>query len=408
MGNFASLQSPGRDDPLVGSLREKISGHRTRPLVALHDLPDPRRYPDPDAASPGAAALHALAARSLTAATAQDADALDGAIASTLDAMLARGDGDALTDVLDSASTPAVYRHLWRSLSRTASVARGAGDGLAVTLFAIPLVIVAATSAERGTPARLQGAVPDVEALVAVLREHGALSGNRAFALGNALVTADAIDVAQLPSLLASRRLLEGAGLAPLALAAAPIELTGAERAHLRFLVGSAIAAPTADLLADASVGSWGMPLANSLISQLSAPGASVVALPRAALSLPAAVAQGRAAQREISAQLFVSNALRALRASVGEPVAVISAHRADDAPVGGELRLSLSSPFSPRDAQGFRCPLYRGEGVAAVAMMLADLLRDCRVADVRVLDGVHPDRDRLTGGPLLFKADAL
>jgi hypothetical protein len=36
---------------------------------------------------------------------------------------------------------------------------------------------------------------------------------------------------------------------------------------------------------------------------------------------------------------------------------------------------------------------------------MLMDLLRDCRVADVRVLPGVHADRDPVTGGPLLFKA---
>ena len=353
--------------------------------------------------------MHALAARSLAAATAQEADALDGAIASTLHAMLARGNGEALAHALDSSSTPAIYRHLWRSLSRISAVAHRAGDRLAVTLFAIPLVIVAATSAERGAPARLPGIVPDIGALVAVLREHGALSGNQSFGLGNAMVMADAIEVAQLPGLLGSRKRLDGAGgLAPLALAAAPIELSPGERAHLRFLVGSAIAAPAADLLSDASVGRWGMPLATSLIAQLSAPSVSVVALPRAAMSLPTAVVQGRAAQREVSAQLFVSNALRALRASVGEPVAVISAHASDDAPVGGELRLSLSSPFAPRDAQGFRCPLYRGEGVAGVATMLEGLLRDCRVANVRVLAGVHPDRDRLTGGPLLFKADEL
>jgi len=56
---------------------------------------------------------------------------------------------------------------------------------------------------------------------------------------------------------------------------------------------------------------------------------------------------------------LFAGNAIRRIRAAVGEPTAVISAHRAPDAPGGGELRLSLSSPFDPRDAEGFRCPLH-------------------------------------------------
>jgi len=108
-----------------------------------------------------------------------------------------------------------------------------------------------------------------------------------------------------------------------------------------------------------------------------------------------------------VGAQLFASNAIRTLRAQVGEPVAVISAHRAAAAPGGGELRLSLSSPFDPRQAEGFRCPLFATDRASDVATMLVDLLHDCRVADVRILPGVHADRDPLTGLTLLFKPDA-
>jgi hypothetical protein len=372
----------------------------------MNDLPDPRRRPHAGIAAPEAAALHALAARSLGAATGQEADALDAAIDSGLDAMLSRGDGAGLAAVLDSAPTLAVHRHLWRSLSRLVRATRDGDGGLRVTLFAIPIVVVAAALGGTEASTRVPGVIPDIDALVTLLREHGALAGNQSFGLGNALVTADAIDVVQLPALLASRWLDQRR--APLTLTPAPIDATAGERAHLRFLVGSALAAGTADLLADTGVGRWGMPLARSLISQLSAPATSVVALPRAAMALPAAVAQGRAAQREVSAQLFVSNALRELRASVGEPVAVISAHEAPDAPGSGELRLSLSSPFSPRAAQGFRCPLYAGERVTDIATMLVDLLRDCRVVDIRVLSGVHGDRDPVTGGPLLFKPETI
>jgi hypothetical protein len=92
----------------------------------------------------------------------------------------------------------------------------------------------------------------------------------------------------------------------------------------------------------------------------------------------------------------------------VGEPSAVISAHRCATSPGGGELRLSLSSPFDPRQAEGFRCPLFAFDRAGDVATMLVDLLRDCRVGDVRVVAGVQPDRDPGTGMVLLFKADAI
>jgi hypothetical protein len=38
------------------------------------------------------------------------------------------------------------------------------------------------------------------------------------------------------------------------------------------------------------------------------------------------------------------------------------------------------------------------------VAAMLVTLLRDCRVEHIEVRDGIHPDADPVTGGPLLFK----
>src|SRR5213079_1703156 len=99
---------------------------------------------------------------------------------------------------------------------------------------------------------------------------------------------------------------------------------------------------------------------------------------------------------------------IRGLRARVGEPAAVISAHRSVAAPGGGELRLSLSSPFDPRQAEGFRCPLFPTDRAGDVASMLVDLLRDCRVSDVRVLSGIHSDRDPKTDMLLLFKPDAV
>ena len=228
-----------------------------------------------------------------------------------------------------------------------------------------------------------------------------------------ALVAAEAIDIARLPEIRAWQRLPEAAGRfapdAPLParmLAPAPIALTpGREGVSLRFLLGTALAKPGVDLLGDAKVGKWGIPFTQALGRELGQGRVPVLALPRAPQRLLPAVAQGRAAQREVSAQLFVSNAARKLRAAVGEPSAVISAHRAPDAPGCGELRLSLSSPFEPRDAEGFRCPLYALDRAPDVVTMLVDLLRDCRITDIRVLAGIHPDRDAGTGLTLLFKS---
>jgi hypothetical protein len=150
------------------------------------------------------------------------------------------------------------------------------------------------------------------------------------------------------------------------------------------------------------------MSLSNALVRDLRIPGVAVLALARPPQRLLPAVQAGRAAQRDVSFQLFASNAIRRLRASYGEPTATISAHRAADAPGGGELRVSLSSPFAPREAEGFRCPLHPYEAVADVAEALHAMLRDCRVSDVRSVAGVHADVDPVTGGRLFFKDDAM
>lgn len=380
--------------------------------TAATEVPDPRVFPSAGAATPDAARLYALADASLAAETGQRADALDLGIRSALLQRLS-GDGAALAAVFAGSPTVAVTRHLWRQLDAAwREAALEIEAGLAVTVFALPLVVVTGLEGTSGE-GTLPGILDDPGQLAAILREHGALAGNRTFALANALVGADAIDIARLPEILAWQRLPDSlasrAALPARVLAPAPLMVAaGREGVHLRFLVGSALARPGADLLADATVGKWGAPFTQALGRQLGAGQVPVLALPRAPQRLLPAVRQGRAAQRDVGAQIFASNAIRKLRASVGEPTAVISAHRAPDAPGGGELRLSLSSPFEPRDAEGLRCPLYPLDRVGDVVTMLTDLLRDCRVTDIRMIDGVHADRDAGTGLTLLFKPDAI
>jgi hypothetical protein len=370
------------------------------------DIDDPRLFAAH--AESSQTPLFEMAEASLAASAVARADEIDRALVMALTQRLIASEGSFVAELLDAAPSAPVVRHLWRRLIdawREAS-RREDDDGLTATLFAIPLVLVAAGKDADG---EIAAVLVDTLRIAAILREHRALGGSETFALASPLVTSDAFDLARLPQLLAWQRQAADGGVDHLDLHPTPIATkVGQEGVHLRFLAGVALAAPQADLLRETGSATGAMALAQELARQLAGPGYSVLALPRAAQSPLAALQQGRAAQRDIGAQLFASNAIRRLRASVGEPSAVISAHRCAGAPGGGELRLSLSSPFDPSRAEGFRCPLFAGDRAADVARMLADLMRDCRVTDVQALPGVHADRDPATGLTLLFKADAV
>jgi hypothetical protein len=370
------------------------------------DIDDPRLFAAH--AESSQTPLFEMAEASLAASAVARADEIDRALVMALTQRLIAGEGSFVAELLDAAPSAPIVRHLWRRLIdawREAS-RREDDDGLTATLFAIPLVLVAAGKDADG---EIAAVLVDTLRIAAILREHRALGGSETFALASPLVTSDAFDLARLPQLLAWQRQAADGGVDHLDLHPTPIVTkVGQEGVHLRFLAGVALAAPQADLLRETGSATGAMALAQELARQLAGPGYSVLALPRAAQSPLAALQQGRAAQRDIGAQLFASNAIRRLRASVGEPSAVISAHRCAGAPGGGELRLSLSSPFDPSRAEGFRCPLFAGDRAADVARMLADLMRDCRVTDVQALPGVHADRDPATGLTLLFKADAV
>ena len=374
----------------------------------MTSIGDPRVWPPAAAAEPYARALHQCAEKSLAAATLPEAERHSGPIADSLRALIEKQDGAALAKLFESAPSAAIYRHLWRELIR--AEAANDDDAMAMTVFAFPLTIVTGLERDDGIAATLSCVLSNVAEITALLREHGALLGNQTFALADTLIAADAIDVRNLPSIYAWREPRDRSGaITPRDLSAAPIIVDDPDaRVHLRFLVGAAVAARGVDLVADNGVGKWAMPLTRVLGQALTPQDATVLILPHAPKRLCVALQRGRAAQREVSAQLFASGAIRKMRASVGEPVAVVSAHHAFDAPAGGELRLSLSSVFDPAQAEGFRCPLYREDQTSEVLNMLLDLLKDCRVSDVRVLPGVYPDCDPGTGLRLLFKAGAL
>lgn len=372
-------------------------------VIRSAELSDPRSWApaSPDAPWP---ALRAA----LDAPTRDEAEAHDASVRAWLRARFDAGEGPTLAHAFAHAPSFALVRHLQR-LAVEVERTYASADALRVVMFALPIVLVAALDEGRG-PVTLSGVLGETEPIADRLREARAFGGARTFALAGALVGAQALDWQALPGLLSRSRLAERGDASehpPLALDVAPSPIrvdVEEERVHLRFIVGAILAPPRADPLAGATLGREGVPLARAIGDALNAPGVSLLALPRPPQPLSLAVAAGRTAQREVAASLFVSNAIRTLRRAYGEPTAIISAHRAADAPGGGELRLSLSSPFAPKAAQGFRCPIEPGERVQDVAAMLDALLRDCRVTDVRVQAGIHDDVDPMTGQALFFK----
>jgi len=369
-------------------------------------IADPRRFPDVADVPQPARRLYALAEASLGAATREPADRADAAIAATLSEMLDREEGAELSQLFVRAPSASVYRHLWRRLGDAWNAAPREA-ALKAHVFAIPVVLVAGHTV-AGARVTLQGAIDDPSRLAEILRTHGALHSNETITLANALISAETIDLAHLPAWRRVCAHLVAGAPSPMALAPSPITIGTTEGAHLRFLVGTALAAPGAELLRDNDLRRFGAPLARALEAALAADGVTLLALPRAPSDPVFAVHAGRDAQREIAAQLFLSQALRNLRMRYGEPSAVISAHRSSDAPLGGELRLSLSSPFAEREAEGFRCPLFAADVFTDVVNMLTNLLEDCRVSDVRIVAGIHDDRTADTNQLLLFKPDTM
>ena len=362
-------------------------------------LPDPRAFPiyEGNPANP----LIDLALASLAAELGVIQEKRDTELRERIAALLSANNISEISDALTRAPSLAVQRHITRLLaSAHVDAGRARGDAtLPTTVFAIPMVIVAANP----TPVNIPGAAPNIDAFVALMKEHGALRGNQTFALSNALAAASALALDKLPASLDWWALEDER---PVRVERAPMAVPeNQESVFLRFIVGTALAGPGVDLLTENDTGKWGMPFTQTFAKQLGGGSLSLLALPRPPRSPLAALFQGRAAQREVSTQLFATNAIRKFRGSVGEPEAVISAHRTAH---GGEVRLSLSNPFDEKGAEGFRAELHATDRAQDVAVAMQDLLRECNVASVTVLADVFPDMDGETKLPMLFRADAL
>jgi hypothetical protein len=350
----------------------------TDPAEMQVELVDPRRY--------GSGRDDPLV--SLAASVASGGRSAQGRLLTTLRDRVAAGDDAALEAAMTDAPGQRIRRVLLETLRAAIDdPAPDEADGLLTRVFAIPIVMVAGGRAG----AVLSGLLPDVETICGLLRQHGALGQTENFGLASTLVTAEALSAVK-PSVLYRWTRIIGDS-APVARGFEGVDIalkTADEQTYLRFLVGVGVASAQGLSFVESGsrIGAWGMAVARELAAQLGQEGLSLLPLPRPPKSLLMAAPAGRFAAEETRLSLFVSSVLRQLRASMGEPVAVISAHD------GGELRIGLSSPFDTALLHGFRWPLGRFDDLSEVAASILSLLRDCRILDVRVVPGLQPERD--------------
>jgi hypothetical protein len=362
-------------------------------------MPDPRAFPLYDSANSNPLIDIALEALATEQSVVQQR--LDESLVVHMAQALREKNVATIADALARAPNLEVLRHLTRRTAEAhVAAGRTSGDAdLPATVFAIPLIIVAGSS----NPTQIPGAAPDVSELIAAMKGNGALRNNQSFALSNSLMSAATLALAQLPETLNWWSAAPGV---PIAVAPSRMNVPGGqETAFLRFMIGSALAGPNVNLLTERDTGKWGMPFTQALSKQLTAPNLTVLAMPRPPTSPLAALLVGQAAQRDVAMQLFLANAIRKFRERVGDPKAVISAHRTGE---GGEVRLSLSNPFDEKGAEGFRATLLPNERAQDVSTAMQTLLQECKIEDVTTLSEIFPDQEPATGMTLFFKPETV
>lgn len=337
-------------------------------------IDDPRRYGTGDASN----ALLRLA---------QD-DRRRGELTTALRDLALAGEDAQIAQALGCAPSQDVYRRIRQSLC--AAVEHPAADeGVGVRVFAIPWAIVCTSD----TAATLPGVLPDAEALARVLEASGVFGGSRNLGLGNALVSIETLERLRPSEVLRMSSTPELRDLPP-----APIAVTRAvEEVHVRFVVGAAIAPANAPDIVEtgANVGKWGTAALRAMAAQIACAGVQVLPMPRPPAGVVTAAWQGRRAGIEAAFHLFMGNAVRRFRAAVGDPHATLSAH------AGGEIRVTLHTPFDDALVEGFRWPLHPADDLGDVERTVTAMLRECRLGDPHVAPGVLPDRSPT--GAVLF-----
>jgi hypothetical protein len=287
------------------------------------------------------------------------------------------------------------YSRLWQALCVAVESGADLGDEVVTAVFAIPIVIVSGARRQAAVP----GVLGDPDTLANVLAGAGALGENRNFGFGNALCSLETLE-RLLPSTVRDWRRPDARYAATRAIVPEAVAIRPGEEAHLRFLLGAAVTPAAAASVTEtaAHIGTWGMQFARALGTQLATPDVELLALPRPPVGVLTATYRGRRAQLDVALNLFLSNAIKRMRAAAGEPSLVLSAHAG--AGSAAEFRVSLSSALDDTLLEGFRWPLHPLDDLDDLVRDVQQLAADCRITDVRLVQSVLPAGGN---GSLLF-----
>ena len=295
---------------------------------------------------------------------------------------------DEIRKALAAAPSRLVYLRLWHALAEAVEKA-DPDESVSARVFAIPWVLVCGAR----VPTTLSGVLNDAPGIARVLDANGVFGQSRSLGLGNALTSMEVLENLPPSEVLDWSRDPSGHDVPPV-----PIQLTrGAEEVHVRFLLGAAIAPANApDILETGSnIGQWGTAALRAMTPQLSAEGAEVLAMPRPPAGLYTAAYQGRRAGVETAFNLFMSNAVRQFRMSVGDADVTLSTHE------GGEIRVTLTTALDDAQVEGFRWPLHPADDFEEVRHTIEDMVAECRLPDPRYVEHVMPAES--STGAVLF-----
>jgi hypothetical protein len=350
----------------------------------MPNLPDPRCF-----AAAETNPLQQLAARIVAEPDAMQRERFRVELKEDLLQTLRAGRDDLVSDAVTEVSSPEAGSCLWDAVDQAVNTPDPGAGGLAASLFAIPVVFVSAATQSREIPGMLR----DVRRLVRVLKDNGALGVHQNFGLNQALcadTSVEAFSPSRLYGLL--RRVeAERVDIWP-DLIPAPIEIEDSEeRVDLRFVTGIVVAGVNAPSLAStaADVGAWGMPFAKELIAQLSQRGVTLLPIPRPPHGLLRSLHLGHHAREEVALQAFVSRVVRELRSRVGEPEVTLTAVRPDT------IAVQIASAMGAEPAVVHRWHLHPLDRLPEVVAGILDLLRDCRVERITLVEEIAPQAGR-------------
>ena len=341
-------------------------------------LPDPRCFAAADS-NP----LRQLAVRIALEPDAMQRERFLHELREDLKQSLRAGRDDLLSAAVSEVSSPESGRCLWEAVDQAVNTPEDENAALAASLFAIPVVFVAAGPQGREVP----GTLRDVRRLARVLEEHGALGVHQNFGLNQALCADTSVEAFSLSRLYALLRRVEAerVDIWP-DLIPAVIELDGAgERVDLRFVTGIIVAGVNAPALSAtaADIGRWGMPFARELIAQLTQRGVTLLPIPRPPHGLLGSLHRGHRVREEVAFQTFLSRVVREFRATVGEPEVTLTAERPDG------IKARVASPFDAERVFVHRWQLHPLDSLTDVTRSILDLVAECRVEGVTIVEQI-------------------